>query len=158
MWKRLNFRRALRTIMKDEGFIERKEMRLDSEMRIMTGCLAPVVLCESESQLLVNLTGNVTEYQFRCTYQSREPRICRYLQTQDLKGKESITGELWTKQGKQPPDHWLPSLPDACQMAVCLKPPSTCLPSLTLSILIITVGLGRQTQFSSSRTPARLTQ
>lgn len=62
MWKRLNFRRALRTIMKDEGFIGRKEMRLDSEMRIMTGCLAPVVLCESESQLLVNLTGNVTEY------------------------------------------------------------------------------------------------
>ena len=62
MWKRLNFRRALRTIMKDEGFIERKEMRLGSEMRIMTGCLAPVVLCESESQLLVNLTGNVTEY------------------------------------------------------------------------------------------------
>lgn len=48
--------------MKDAGFIGRKEMRLDSEMRIMTGCLAPVVLCESESQLLVNLTGNITEY------------------------------------------------------------------------------------------------
>ena len=62
MKKRLNFRRALYTIMKNEGFIGRKEMRLDSEMRIMTGCLAPVVLCESESQLLVNLTGNVTKY------------------------------------------------------------------------------------------------
>lgn len=52
----------LRTITKDEGFIGRREMKLDSEMRMMTGCLALVVLCESESQLLVNLTGNVSEY------------------------------------------------------------------------------------------------
>lgn len=53
MWKRLSFKRVLRTIMKGKGFI-RREMRFDSEKRMVTRCQAPVALCEPKRQLLEN--------------------------------------------------------------------------------------------------------
>lgn len=43
MKKRLSFRRALSTITKDECCVGRREIRLDSEMEVVTGCLAAVL-------------------------------------------------------------------------------------------------------------------
>lgn len=45
-------------------------MRLDSEMRVVTGWQALVVFCESARQLLVNLTGSVPEFTSLLVYQS----------------------------------------------------------------------------------------
>lgn len=114
-----------------------EENEFDSEMRIMTGCWHLLFSVSQESQLLVNLTG-MYRVLARCTYQSRGQESADIIRLRsERQGKHNRrVDQIKTEQAAPRVTVFqtigCSLLPDVCQMAVCLKLPSTCLPSLTL--------------------------
>ena len=130
MNKRLNFRKAIASLQRLMVLLEEKWGLIER-----WGGQAPVVL-HLHSLLLVNLNGVWSAVSFKCTYQSRASGIYRQYEPLGLKSKEGTWMEWNTAYNVQSNgclDHVFPSLPGACQMAVCLKPAHPCLPSLTHS-------------------------
>ena len=139
LWRRsLGKKEGYSTITKAEGFISRREMRFDWEMSVPGTCCSPF----TQRPLLSNLYGGWSAVVFKCTYQSRNSSICRFFEALGLKGIEGMwmaTNSARSLQSSWGLDHGLPSLLGSYQMTIFLKPRHSCLPSLTLSVLIVTV-------------------
>lgn len=142
------------------GFVS--ETRLYSEMRVVTRCQAPVFLHDPMRQPLANLTGAGTTCIFRCTYQSRGSAICREQEPWALKGKEgkwrgrNMAGS--PKAAVVQTRACQPFLMNGSWQSVSSHLPLASPPPVqTLSVLLVPVGSGRQTQCPSRRTPTGLT-